>query len=152
MLIYWKQVRKIINNGAVDIEKPCGNELNYKSLSHGFCFLKKKNQSAYKPGSVLTHLFEMRSACHLSAPAVTDVLYRSTLQRVVNNTEYSDEQPSNVGIHELSTSDVYSPHVTTWLVSSYLTFSPLPSVCILKYTQWAVLFFYTSSPSRTTSR
>lgn len=90
----------------------------------------KKNQSAYKPGSVLTYLFEMRSACHLSAPAVTDVLYRSTLQRVVNNTENSDEQPSNVGIHELSTSDVYSPHVTTWLVSSYLTFSPLPSVCI----------------------
>lgn len=50
--------------------------------------LKKKNQSAYKPGSVLTHLFELRSACHLSAPAVTDVLYRSTLQRVVAKYNY----------------------------------------------------------------
>lgn len=41
-LFIWKQVSKIINNRAVDIEKPCGNELNYKSLSHGFCFLKKR--------------------------------------------------------------------------------------------------------------
>lgn len=49
----------------------------------------KKNQSAYKPGSVLTQLHKiMRSACHLSAPAVADVLYRSTLQRVVAKYKY----------------------------------------------------------------
>lgn len=30
----------------------------------------------------------MRSACHLSAPAVADVLYRSTLQRVVAKYNY----------------------------------------------------------------
>lgn len=49
----------------------------------------KKNQSAYKPGSVLTKLYKiMRSACHLSAPAVADVLYRSTLQRVVAKYNY----------------------------------------------------------------
>ena len=38
----------------------------------------------------------------------------------------SNEQLSNVGIHELSTSDVYSLRVATQLVGSYSTFSPLP--------------------------
>ncbi|EJW91993.1 hypothetical protein EVA_19900 [gut metagenome] len=42
---------------------------------------------------------------------------------------------------------MYSPYVTIRLVSSYLTFSPLPS--LIKKT--AVLFFYTGSPLRTTS-
>ena len=34
--------------------------------------------------------------------------------------------PYDAGIHELSASDVHSPHVTMRLVSSCLTFSPLP--------------------------
>ena len=86
-------------------------------------YIIKKNQSTYKPGSVVT--YRVCTVCHLSAPAVTDRLYRSTLQRLLSK-EKSNEQLSYVGIHELSTSDAHSPHVTTWLVSSYLTFSPLP--------------------------
>ena len=60
-----------------------------KRFNYALSIYIKKNQSAYKPGSVLTQLHKiMRSACHLSAPAVADVLYRSTLQRVVAKYKY----------------------------------------------------------------
>ena len=73
-------------------------------------------------------------ACHLSARNVAVTLYRSTLQRAraatrlrrAGWTPHSDGPPSDVGLHELSASDVHSAHVAVRLVSSYLTFSPLP--------------------------
>ena len=68
-------------------------------------------------------------ACHLSACNVTVALYRSTLQRACRPLQTgvsSDGSPSDVGLHELSASDVHGPYVTARPVSSYLTFSPLP--------------------------
>ena len=73
-------------------------------------------------------------ACHLSARSVAATLYRSTLQRAraathlrgAGWTPHSGGPPSDVGLHELSASDVHSAHVAVRLVSSYLTFSPLP--------------------------
>lgn len=62
--------------------------------------------------------------CHLSSPEVTPRLKRSTLHR---SRMTSGEQPSDDGIRELAASGRHSTDVTTGLVSSYLTFSPLPS-------------------------
>ena len=73
-------------------------------------------------------------ACHLSACNVTVALYRSTLQRACRPLQTgvsSDGSPSDVGLHELSASDVHGPYVTARPVSSYLTFSPLPRNRIL---------------------
>ncbi len=58
-------------------------------------------------------------ACHLSTADVADGLYRSTLR-------LGQSLPSSAGIHELSTSGVHSADVAAGLVSSCLTFSPLP--------------------------
>ena len=69
--------------------------------------------------------------------------------------------PCDAGIHELSASDVHSPHVTMRLVSSCLTFSPLPPAFSVRpgperpgwrEGQGAVVFFCTDLPLRTTSR
>ena len=57
--------------------------------------------------------------CHLSTPVVTNRLQRSTLRRGASN-------PHNVGLHDLTTPKMHSPHVTMRLVGSYPTFSPLP--------------------------
>jgi len=53
------------------------------------------------------------------------------------------EQPSDAGLHELATSNVHSICVTTDLVGSYPTFSPLPFK--------AVIFFCTAQSSPTAS-
>lgn len=115
-----------------------------------FIRFKKKSQTAYKPGSVLPNdARSTSSACHLSAPVVANRLYRSTLQRAALR-RLERATLNGVGIHELSTSDVHSTHVTTRLVGSYPTFSPLP--LSLQKGSVAVVFFCTNSPSRTTSR
>ena len=88
----------------------------------------KKNQTAYKPGSVPMHpkkdaqrLPFIRALCCQSALSFYPPT-RLNMKYIKN----SNEQLSNVGIHELSTSDVYSLRVATQLVGSYSTFSPLP--------------------------
>ena len=60
-------------------------------------------------------------ACHLSTGSVTAVLYRSTLRlgRAALSFMFA-------GLHELSTPGVHSTDITAGLVSSCLTFSPLP--------------------------
>lgn len=70
-------------------------------------------------------------ACHLSARAVTNTLYRSTLQRACaahKARACSSEPPCGVGLRELSASEAHSPHVAARLVGSYPTFSPLPAL------------------------
>ena len=69
-----------------------------------------------KPGSV-PHI--KQGACHLSEPAVTNRLYRSTLWHWTSS-------PYSASLHDLSTSKKHSPYVAIRLVGSYLTFSPLP--------------------------
>lgn len=49
--------------------------------------------------------FALQSVRHLSGCAVADTFYRSTLRRF--SEEQSDEPPSDVGLHELSASDVH---------------------------------------------
>ena len=53
-------------------------------------------------------------------------------------------RPGNASIHELSAPGVHSTHVTTRLVSSYLTFSPLPDTsggCFLLHRLSLTTFF-----------
>lgn len=70
-----------------------------------------------------------RSARHLSTMIIADHLYRSTLQRCQKDNRTG--RPDDVGLRELSSSDVHSTTVASRLVSSCLTFSPLPAHCIV---------------------
>ena len=72
--------------------------------------MKKKKQSACKPGSVPRM---KRSACHLSTPCVTVRLYRSTLR--LGRAALS----CGAGIRELSTSRMHGPDVAIRPVGSY---------------------------------
>lgn len=91
----------------------------------------------YKPGSVPF----CNGACHLSRLNVTIQFIFSVLPCS------SGEQPSSATIHELAASKVYSKYVTILLVGSYPAFSPLQPL----KTMIAVIFFYTSQLSQTTS-
>ena len=103
---------------------------------------KERLQPPCKPGSVLPRQ-SVRSACHLSR---TDVTIRFTTRVATRITSFyppaRTDSPDNAGLRELSTPGVYSTHVTVRLVSSYLTFSPLPR-SILRGRAGAVVFFYT---------
>ena len=70
----------------------------------------------------------MWAACHLSTDNVTAALYRSTLRlrRAAFSLGRLWVVPSFAGLHELSTPGVHSTDIAAGLVSSCLTFSPLP--------------------------
>lgn len=87
------------------------------------------------------------AVCHLSKPAVACGHYRSTLRR--SSLCASGGQPSSAGLRELSTSRLHSTHVAMRLVSSCLTFSPLPPVCVGRNGGGCFLL-QVSLPSRTT--
>lgn len=74
-----------------------------------------KKQLTYKPGSVNNINY---CACHLSWHYVTIMLQRPTLRH--------GRVTLNAGLLGLTTPQVHSSCITTGLVSSYLTFSPLP--------------------------
>ena len=59
-----------------------------------------------------------------------------------SQSETSDEQPSNDGIHELATSRRHSPTIARRLVVSYTTFSPLPDTRAVASTQFPVVIFF----------
>ena len=98
-------------------------------------FLKNGKQSDCKPGSVAGR--EFRSVVrHLSTTCVaTSSVLPSTLGGL----------PSNGSLHELAAPKMHSQCVTTLLVGSYPTFSPL------LHRSGAVVFFCITQPSRTAS-
>ena len=92
--------------------------------------------------------FALQSVRHLSGCAVADTFYRSTLRRF--SVEQSDEPPSDVGLHELSASDVHGlpyHHDNRWA----LTPPSHPYRRAVRNLAAAVLFFCTNSPLQTTS-
>ena len=98
---------------------------------------RKKNQPDYKPGSVSATEVEMSVIYpHLPLPTGSIVLpsnaesQRSPWSNLL--ALHRTSNPQCVGIHELSAPDVHSPYVTTRLVGSYSTFSPLPKVCLMR--------------------
>lgn len=91
---------------------------NFISSLSDFLVHSKKEQRTYKPGSVPYRSKVSVIYLRLMSPTASIVLPSS-----------SDGPPSLLfaGIHELSTSGMHSTNVTTGLVGSYPTFSPLPA-------------------------
>ena len=95
-------------------------------------FINRKKQWPCKPGSVHGH-FQ-----YIIPPSPSSVIYPLPVSPPASIVlpSGSDGQPSRsrfcseniAGIRELSTSGVHSTHVTTRLVVSYSTFSPLPAL------------------------
>ena len=86
-------------------------------------FIMIKQKLTCKPGSVGSVLVPYLSAINLDLPSPAR-LRDLAVTRVLPSG--SGEQPSDAGIHELATSKAHSTCVTTGLVGSYPTFSPLP--------------------------
>ena len=86
---------------------------------------KEKNRPNCKPGSVTA----MNAAPAIYPHAVSPrrcIVLPSGVCACTGGKATRTSSPYDAGIHELSASDVHSPHVTMRLVSSCLTFSPLP--------------------------
>ena len=80
----------------------------------------------------------VKGVCHLSEPNVT-IVALAVYPLAKASSSHS------ASLHDLATSKTHSTDVTTSLVGSYPTFSPLPA-------GWqAVIFFYVTLPSRTAS-
>ncbi len=86
-------------------------------------FMIVKQKLTCKPGSVGSVHVPSPSAINLDLPSPAR-LRNLRVTRVLPSG--SGEQPSDAGIHELATSKAHSTCVTTGLVGSYPTFSPLP--------------------------
>lgn len=80
--------------------------------------IEKRKQSAYKPGSVHGTNAMCLSFIQYMRRRMSQAFYPLPNSRAGS--------PDGGSLHELAAPKVHSRHVTMSLVSSYLTFSPLP--------------------------
>jgi len=88
---------------------------------------RKEKMQAYKPGSV--PFCNRKDPYHLSSPGFATRVNQSTHPDDSCITRATNGQFLNRGLFDLSTRKVYhAPIVTIGTVSSYLAFSPFPSL------------------------
>ena len=110
------------------IQTPCRQKCTALLKKRAIFPILKKERDRAPISRVLWSgcLTALPTACHLSTPAVTRRLQRSTLHRVVSDL---DGPPSDGGIHELAAPSEHSVPIARRLVVSYTAFSPLPARC-----------------------
>ena len=87
---------------------------------------KKARQRSRKPGSV-SYVARTQVLCHLSSLQVALQLKRSTLHRYSSKDVSGGNPPTMVYMNLQPPADT-AQMITHWLVVSYTTFSPLPTM------------------------